>query len=91
MRQLPTTVRPYKRTATFDQDSIPAGLLKSHATKTGTWGRIVVLQGRLLYRILEPVPTETLLLPGTAGVVEPGIRHEVEPDGPVQFYVEFYN
>jgi hypothetical protein len=49
----------------------------------------VVLEGELLYRILDPAVEETWLRPGVDGVVEPTVRHEVEAPGPVRFYVEF--
>lgn len=90
MQSIPENCAPYKRTPTFDEVSVPKGLLKSHRTKAGTWGRIVVLEGKLLYRILQPELEERLLDPSRSGVVEPGIPHEVEPLGRVRFYVEFY-
>lgn len=90
MKSLPPDVSPYKRTPEFDADSVPAGLLKSHDTRPGVWGRIVVLEGELLYRILEPMLEEVLLTPARHGVVEPTVRHEVVPRPGVRFYVEFH-
>lgn len=90
---LPGDVRAYHRTAVFTGTTVPAGLLRAHNTKAGVWGLIHVLEGRLAYRITDPrlAPSETVLTPETApGVVEPTILHEVEPLGPVQFYVEFH-
>ena len=89
MKDLPAEVQAYKQTPEFDADSVPAGLLRAHQTKAGTWGRIVVLEGQLHYRILEPEQEEHLLSPGHDGVVEPTILHEVEPAGNVRFFVEF--
>jgi tellurite resistance-related uncharacterized protein len=89
VRSLPIGLTAYKRTSEFDEQTVPAGLLRSHRTKAGVWGRICVLEGRLRYRILEPTREVLLLVPGSDGVVEPGIPHEVEPDGSVRFYVEF--
>jgi tellurite resistance-related uncharacterized protein len=85
---LPPGVAPYKRTPTFDQDSLPAGLRREHRTKAGVWALIHVLEGRLRYRILDP-PSEEMLSPGMPGVVKPEQPHEVEPVGPVRMYVEF--
>jgi tellurite resistance-related uncharacterized protein len=90
MKDLPENVAPYKRTPTFLADSIPKGLLKAHQTKAGTWGKIVILEGKLRYRILQPTVSEVLLSPETFGVVEPTILHEIAPVGDVSFYVEFY-
>ena len=90
MLGLPPNLKPYKKTPEFSQDSVPAGLLKSHATKAGTWAKIVILDGELLYRILEPVVEEIILTPQKHGVVAPQTEHEVVPRGDVRFYVEFY-
>jgi tellurite resistance-related uncharacterized protein len=90
MKQLPCNLAPYKRTPEFTETTIPDGLLRSHNTKSGVWGKIVVLEGSLLYRILEPEAEEIELNPERHGVVEPEVRHEVKPLGSVRFYVEFY-
>ncbi|MDP4538507.1 DUF1971 domain-containing protein [Qipengyuania sp. DY56-A-20] len=82
----------YKRTATFTQDTIPAGLLADHSTKEGVWGLIHLEEGKLRYLVTDPrrAPTDEILTTETApGVVEPTILHRVEPIGPVKFHVEF--
>lgn len=90
MKTLPAELVAYKKTPAFTADTIPPGLLKAHQTKAGTWGSIVIVSGTLLYRILEPEIEEIMLSPSHHGVVEPTNLHEVEPNGPVEFYVEFY-
>ena len=90
MKQLPPTASAYKKTVVFTEDSIPQGLLRAHQTKADTWGRIVVLSGELMYRILEPDVEEVHLSTANPGIVEPQVRHEVQPIGQVSFYVEFY-
>lgn len=90
MQKLPDDCVSYKKTPVFDQTSIPAGLLKAHQTKAGTWGKIVVFSGRLRYRILEPQLEEHVLDVNKFGVVTPEILHEVEPLGEVSFYVDFH-
>ena len=87
---LPDNVVAYRRTPIFDQDSIPAGLRRRHVTKDGVWGLIVVLEGQLLLRNLDP-GSQRILDPQTPGVVKPQQAHEVEPIGPVSFFVEFYD
>lgn len=91
--ELPETARPYRRTDEFTEATVPAGLLRAHTTKTGSWALIHVLEGQLAYRIVDPrrPASETILTPEAApGVVEPTILHEVQPLGPVRFYVEFH-
>jgi len=90
MKALPEGVSEYARTREFSESSIPANLLRRHRTRPGAWGRIVVLEGRLRYRILEPAIEEIELSPNRHGIVEPQVEHEVEPIGKVRFHVEFW-
>ena len=90
MKALPAGVARYGGTPEFSEGTIPASLLRSHRTKAGTWAKIVVLEGRLRYRILEPGPEEIELSPERPGIVEPEVPHEVEPVGRVRFRVDFY-
>jgi tellurite resistance-related uncharacterized protein len=90
--RLPNGLEPYSRTATFTQETVPAGLLRDHSTKAGSWGLIHVEEGVLRFRITDPrrVPAARELTPESGpGVVEPTILHHVEPVGPVRFHVEF--
>jgi len=90
VKALPSAVEFYRRTPEFTETSIPDGLRKSHRTKAGVWGRIVILEGRLLYRVLRSPVEEEILDSENPGVVEPGIEHEVKPLGTVRFFVEFH-
>jgi len=51
---------------------------------------INVLEGELIYRILEPTLQEYVLDSSSGGVIEPTVKHEVEAQHPVRFFVEFY-
>ena len=90
MTSLPEGVAAYARSATFSARSIPENLRKAHRTRGGTWAKIVILEGRLRYRVLEPGTREFELSPDRPGVVQPEVPHEVEAVGDVRFYVEFY-
>ena len=90
MKDLPSNLIEHRRTRVFTESSVPDALLASHRTKTGTWGKIVVLEGSLIYRILEPQFEEIELDSGCPGIIESAIRHEVEPRAAVRFYVQFY-
>ena len=80
---------PYKSTPVFDEVTLPAGLRKEHRTKTGVWGVIQVLEGRLRCRVIEP-RSETILDPEHPGIIHPDQPHSVEPLGPMRMRVDFY-
>jgi tellurite resistance-related uncharacterized protein len=93
-QSLPPGLRAYRRTSDFTEVSVPKGLLKAHSTKPGVWGLIHVCEGQLTYLVADDrrVSTERALTPETGpGVVEPGILHEVRPEGKVRFCVEFFS
>lgn len=93
IERLPDGVAPYKRTPTFAEDTIPAGLLNDHQTKEGTWGLIRVEKGELRYIVTDPrrAPSEIILSKAIPpGIVEPTILHRIEPIGAVRFHVEFW-
>ncbi len=90
VKELPENVMPYKRTPEFTEQTVPQGLLTRHKTRTATWGEIVVLEGSLTYRILLPEEKAYRLVPGHSGIIEPTVLHEVDPDGEVRFYIQFY-
>lgn len=90
MTPLPDDVAPYKRTPTFTEATVPAGLLKAHATKAGVWGLIHVEHGRLRYAVEAGGAAVELTAEGPPGVIEPEVRHSVAPVGAVRFFVEFY-
>lgn len=93
MTVLPNDLESYRKTEIFTEETVPAGLLRAHNTKPGTWALIHVVEGRLLYRVTDEraEPSERVLTPGEPpGVVEPTVPHEVRPLGPVRFQVEFF-
>ncbi len=81
---------PYRRTPVFNETTLPAALRREHRTKLGVWGVIRVLDGRLRYRVLDPI-SEAILDPGHPGLIRPDEPHLVEPLGPMRVQVEFYN
>ena len=87
--ELPDNFIPYKRTPVFTEESVPAGLRKDHSTKTGIWGKIVVAEGKLRYRV-PSLDADMELSKDRSGTVIPDVLHNVEPLGPTQFFVEFY-
>lgn len=90
MTTLPGGLIAFTRTPDFTASTVPSGLLHQHRTQPGVWGRIVVLDGSVLYRILVSHAEEITLSPGQDGIVEPGTAHEVVPSEGARFFVEFY-
>lgn len=90
MKSLPPGVTQYATSPEFSERRLPENLLESHRTKAGTWARIVVLEGRLRYRVLEPVTRTVELSPDRPGIVEPGIAHHLELTGRVRFRLDFF-
>jgi tellurite resistance-related uncharacterized protein len=86
MAAVPEGVTPYKRTPTFSEDTVPAGLLRDHRTKPSTWAHIVVEEGKLEYVCDRGT---FVLQPSARGVIEPGVPHHVRLLGPVRFHVVF--
>jgi tellurite resistance-related uncharacterized protein len=86
---LPDGLTCYKRTKTFDEQSIPAGLLRDHSTKPGVWGRVVVESGRLLLHF-EDDGEQVEVTHERDAVLKPERSHRVELLGPVRFLVEFH-
>ncbi len=90
MRNLPDNVTAYNKTPEFTETTIPKGLTRAHNTKEEVWGLINVLEGELIYRILEPVLEEVLLTSSLPGIIQPTVKHEVKAPRKVRFFVEFY-
>jgi tellurite resistance-related uncharacterized protein len=88
-RLLPEAARAYRRTADFDEGTVPAGLVRAHSTKAGVWGRLVVEHGTLSLRFEAPLGVEVLARPGAPVVIPPQLPHHVRLAGPVRFFVEF--
>jgi tellurite resistance-related uncharacterized protein len=86
--EFPEGLSEYKRTPEFTQDTIPKGLLKNHTTKLGTWGKIHVLEGELLY---SPEGQMSIRVgTGETANIPPEMLHSVAADNKVRFYVAFY-
>ena len=89
-RSSPPSLVPYKRTAIFDENTLPSGLRREHRTKPGVWGVIRVLDGRVRYQVLDPA-SEVILEPGHPGLILPDEPHLVEPLGSMRMQIEFYH
>jgi tellurite methyltransferase len=87
--EIPDDFKAYRKTAEFNERTIPPSLRSEHSTKPGVWAKIQVIEGRLNYRI-DALGARFELSPGVPGIVIPEARHHVESIGSVRFFVEFY-
>jgi tellurite methyltransferase len=87
--ELPDDFAAYRKTAEFTEKSIPKSLLNEHSTRSGVWGKIHVVDGKLVYHV-EVLRAKFEIFPGAPGIVIPEIKHRIELTGPVTFFIEFY-
>ncbi len=90
---LPLGSEHVRTTPTFDNESVPAGLLRDHRIATGTWGRLIVHDGslRLVFAAMDgQAADEQVVDADNAGIIPPDRLHQVVFDGPVSFAVEFH-
>lgn len=86
---LPAGLEHARTTDVFDQDSVPAGLLRSHRIAAGVWGRLVVHEGELRFGFDDRDEAQRVAA-GEWMVIPPQRPHAVELVGPVRFAVEFH-
>jgi tellurite resistance-related uncharacterized protein len=87
--ELPDGLEVVRTTNTWDEATMPAGLRRAHRVAVGTWGRLRVDAGELRFRARTEPPLDVVVDARAAQPIPPGVEHEVEPCGPVQFFVEF--
>lgn len=80
---------PYKVTAEWTDETLPAAVRGEHSTKAGTWGLLRVLEGQVRLVFHDPARV-FVVTPETPGLIPPQEVHHVETDGPARMHVEFY-
>ncbi|MGB6058074.1 MAG: DUF1971 domain-containing protein [Microthrixaceae bacterium] len=87
---LPEGLEYVRTTDVFDNESVPAGLLRAHRVAEGVWGQLVLKSGRVRF-IFEDAADDPIIVEDQGSVpIPPGRHHHVEFDGPATFVVEFY-
>lgn len=87
---LPEGVRPYKRTPRFTAQSVPAGLLKDHSLKAGTWGLLRCHAGSVRYFLQGDTAPQAVLQAGDTQAIPPECVHFVALSPDAEFSVEFH-
>ena len=88
--EMPADYTEYRRTAVFDEASIPKALLRAHTTKLGVWGILHVVAGELDYVVLEPERRVTTLRAGAEQIIVTALSHEVVLRAGARFCVAFF-
>ena len=87
---LPAGAVNYRSIGPFNRDTIPAGLLKRHNLKEGTWGVVTVLSGEIDYAWDDGEGGCTRLDAGQAIEVPPLVPHHLELLGDVTLAIGFW-
>ena len=88
--RLPDGLEHVRTTDTFDNDTVPAGLLRAHRVDAGVWGRLDVHTGAVTF-VFDDEPEHPI--PVTAGgsvAIPPARQHHLTLEQPATFAVEFY-
>jgi tellurite methyltransferase len=87
--ELPAGLQFARRSAEWDTRSLPTGLRRFHKLADGTWGHLVVEEGRLAFRARTSPPIDRTLGTGDTQAIPPGVEHEVEPAAGARLFIEF--
>lgn len=88
--EMPDCLRPTRSTPVWTEETLPAGLRRSHRLGPGTWARIRVRTGRLRFTMATDPPTELELVAGEEQAIPPELVHQVEPLGAVRLSLDFF-
>lgn len=89
-REIPDLAQAIRTTDVFSEATMPEAMRRSHCSGAGIWGRISVISGSLRYYVFEPYDEEQQVDAGQAAIIIPEVAHRLEPNGPVEFRVEFF-
>jgi hemoglobin len=88
---LPAGLQCYRRTLHFSPANVPAALLSSHSVKSGVWGLLRVINGRVRFCLDSGARDSAVVGEGGTAVIAPGVLHHVELlDAASTFYIEFH-
>jgi tellurite resistance-related uncharacterized protein len=88
--KIPPNAEQYYRTDSFTEKSVPESLRHGHTTAHDIWAEIIVERGEVRYEQLEPEPRLEIVKRDAPGLIEPGVKHRVEPGPHARFHLAFY-
>ena len=85
--RLPDGLEHVRTTDTFDNDTVPAGLLRAHRVADGVWGRLVVHSGTVSF-VFDDEPEHPITVSaGDAVAIPPARQHHLELHDAASFAV----
>lgn len=87
--ELPMNLRLVRTSPEWNEQSLPEALRRSHRLAAGTWGRILVRDGRLEFSMSSEPPVQVELLRGSAQAIPPEVEHRVGTPGRVRLAIDF--
>jgi tellurite resistance-related uncharacterized protein len=84
--ELPEGLVHARTAGPFDQDTLPAGLRRTHLVADRTWGLLRVLDGAVTF---EAAGDERVLHADDEQPIPPAVPHRLHLDGPVRLEVDF--
>ena len=89
-QRLPDGLEHVRTTDTFDNDTVPAGLLRAHRVADGVWGRLIVRTGTVVFVFDDEQGHPIAVSAGGSVAIPPARPHHLELDAPATFAVEFH-
>ena len=80
----------YVRTVSFDQSTVPAGLLRAHKLSANTWGELGVESGSLDFMFEDAPNAPHSVHAGHHVEIPPELPHRVVLTGKVSFSIKFF-
>jgi tellurite methyltransferase len=87
--ELPNDLRLVRTSPEWNEQTVPAGLKRTHQIAAGTWGRIVVHNGQLGFAAGTSPELNVVVERGSSQAIPPEVDHHVLVLGPVSFSVDF--
>jgi tellurite resistance-related uncharacterized protein len=88
--ELPEGLVLTRTTPVFDNDTVPAGLLRAHRLANDVWGRLVVMSGVLGFVFDDDLGEAVTLTAGCTVTIPPERPHHVDLRGYSTFTIEFW-
>ena len=87
--QMPAGLTPRGGTPEFTEKTLPGALKSDHSLPAGRWGRLHVLEGRVIF--IDDSSGERYQLVGPCEFdIPPQAVHHLELDGPLTCRVDFF-